>query len=295
VGNLCALLAAITWASALVPFKHSGDRLSPIALNLFKNVVGLACLLVTLAVMGDGLSVLRPFEPIDVIILMLSGFLGITLADTAFLQSLRLIGVGLVSIVECLYSPLVMLCSLLLLSEVLKTWDYVGAALVLSGVYISSRHAPPPGRTTRQLTAGILLGALSMVLMAFGIVIAKPVLEINNFPLIWGATLRLLMGTVALALLTLASPERRAHWAVFRPAAVWRTAIPASVLGTYLAMVFWIAGFKFTQASVAGILNQTSVVFSILLAAMFLKEPLNTRKITAVVLALAGVGLVMLE
>ena len=68
--------------------------------------------------------------------------------------------------------------------------------------------------------------------------------------------------------------------------------MPASVLGAYLAMIFWIAGFKYTKASTAGILNQTSVVFALILATVILKEPFTRRKLASVILAMAGVLLI---
>lgn len=292
VGQLCALAAALTWATALVLFKRSGERVPPLALNLFKNVLGLILLIATLAVMGDGVGSLAQFPMGDLAILALSGFLGIAVADTLFFYALNLIGVGLISIVECLYSPMVILCAFVILSETLTGAHGLGIALILFAVYVSSRHKPPENRTRGQLIAGMLLGGTSVALMAFGIVIAKPVLDTGGFPLIWAATLRLIVGTVALAMILWASPQRKIHFGVFKPAAVWRYTVPASVLGTYFAMIFWIAGFKYTQASIAGVLNQTSVVFALILATFVLKEPFTRRKLASVVLASAGVALI---
>jgi drug/metabolite transporter (DMT)-like permease len=81
---------------------------------------------------------------------------------------------------------------------------------------------------------------------------------------------------------------------VFRPTHSWRYALPASILGTYLAMIFWVAGFKYTHASVAAVLNQTSVVFACVLAALFLKERFGPRQIAAIALALTGVVVITL-
>jgi DME family drug/metabolite transporter len=116
-GEICALAAALSWATALVLFKRSGERVPPIPLNLFKNVTALVLLVFTLLVMGASVDELRTFPVSDMAILSLSGFLGIAVADTTFFYALNLIGVGLVTIAECTYSPLIILFSILLLSE----------------------------------------------------------------------------------------------------------------------------------------------------------------------------------
>jgi drug/metabolite transporter (DMT)-like permease len=120
---------------------------------------------------------------------------------------------------------------------------------------------------------------------------AKPVLA--GFPLIWAALIRLSTGTVCIAALALASPRRKATFAVFKPARVWRVSLPAAVLGTYISLLFWLAGFKYTKASIAAILNQTSVIFAMVLATLVLKESFSRRKLLAVILAFSGALVVL--
>jgi drug/metabolite transporter (DMT)-like permease len=60
-------------------------------------------------------------------------------------------------------------------------------------------------------------------------------------------------------------------------------------------MMFWIGGFKYTKASIAAILNQTSVIFAMALATVVLGERLTLRKGTALALALCGVVVVTLK
>jgi len=295
LGESYALLAALTWGVALVLFKRAGERVPPLALNLFKNVIALVLLAATLCVIPEGGSIVGRFSHTDIAILVASGMMGIALADTLFFHSLNLIGVGLVSIVDCLYSPLVIFFSFILLSEQITSAHFVGTGLILTGVLISSRHAPPANRTHAQVVSGILLGVVSMALMTFGIVMAKPVLEIHDFPLIWAATLRLLPATLALVLIVCASPNKEERWAAFRPSQTWWLSVPASFLGAYLAMIFWVAGFKYAKGATAGILNQTSIIFALILATVILKEPFTRRKLIAVGLALAGVVIVMLN
>jgi drug/metabolite transporter (DMT)-like permease len=57
-------------------------------------------------------------------------------------------------------------------------------------------------------------------------------------------------------------------------------------------MVCWIGGLKYTKVGVATILNQSSTIYVLILAAIFLKEPFTRRKLVASLVALAGIVLV---
>lgn len=291
IGQLSALGAALTWAMAVVLFKRSGEHLPPVPLNLFKNLVGLVLLGATLAALGGALEPFRTVSRADLAILAASGFLGIALADSLLFYGLNAVGVGRVAVVECTYSPFVIGFSALLLGERPATAHYLGGALILAGILVlGARRAP--GMTGRQLGSGLAAAVAAMGLMAFGIVLAKPVLE--RVPLIWATTVRLAVGTVALAALWAAGPRRRELALLLRPSRFWRTSLPASVLGSYVALLLWTAGFKYTLASVAALLNQTSMIFAIVFAAFFLREPFTRQKLVAASLALLGVLLVTL-
>ncbi len=291
LGSSLALMAAVSWAFAMIFFKKS-EKIPPLALNLFKNTVGIILMALTLVVLGNGFGLLEGHTLKEFGILALSGFIGITVADTLFFYSLNLVGVSIISIVDCLYSPFIIFFSFLMLSESLTTVQYVGAGMVLLAVLITSGHEPPKGRTRTQMVAGILLGALNMALMGFGIVIAKPVL--NNYPMVWATLIRLAAGTAGLFLIILFMPNRKALFSVFRPSKEWKLSIPGSVLGAYLACILWIGGFKYTTASQACILNQSASIFAIILAALILKERLTLKKAVAVTIAMTGIVLVML-
>ena len=58
--------------------------------------------------------------------------------------------------------------------------------------------------------------------------------------------------------------------------------------GTFLSVIFWLAGFKYTLAGRAAIYNQLSTIFIILLASVFLNQQMTKRKWVAVSLALMG-------
>ncbi|MCP4572042.1 MAG: DMT family transporter [bacterium] len=290
MGEVFALACALVWASAVMFFRRSGETVPALALNLFRVVASSVLFLLTLAVMGR--NPLAGAAPADVGILVLSGVIAIAISDTLFHLCLNRVGAGLNAIVTTLYAPFTAMSAFLLLGERLGLRELGGMILIIGGVVVASRVAPPPGTSRRTLVTGILYGVGSMVALAVGIVIAKPVLQRMD---VVGATAVRQIGSM-LVLLPIAAllPGRAKYFAVFRPSRTWRFTVPGMVLGSYLALILWIAGMKYTETGTAAALNQTSTVFTLVFASLLLKEAFGRRKATASVLALVGIALVVL-
>jgi drug/metabolite transporter (DMT)-like permease len=69
-------------------------------------------------------------------------------------------------------------------------------------------------------------------------------------------------------------------------------AVFGSAVAAYLQMILWLGGMKYAQASIAAVLNQTATIFTIVLAALILHEPITRVRIGAAALAMAGVVLI---
>jgi drug/metabolite transporter (DMT)-like permease len=288
LGEFYALLCAVIWAVAVILLKRSGETVSPFALNLFR--VGISSVLLVATVLASGQGLVRDAPLRDVLILMASGIIAIAVADTLFHRCLNIVGAGVTAIVDCLYSPLVVLFAFLLIGERLNAWQLAGMVTVIAAVMIASGHPPPPGVPPRTLLKGALMGMVAMAAVALGVVIAKPVLE--RQPVLWSTAVRQLGALAVMLPAALISPQRRRYLGTFRPDASWRFSLPATILGSYLALIFWLAGMKYTQAGAAAILNQTSTIYVLVLASFFLHEPFTRRKLAASALAIAGILMV---
>ena len=289
-GELFSFLAAIVFALSVVMFRWTGKHVPPVTLNLFKNLLVIVLLLLTILLVKS--SRMTGATMHDYVILSVSGVLGIAIGDTFFFWSLNILGAGYKAIVDSVYMPMVVFFSFVILGERMAPLQIFGAAMILVGILIAfagHQHEHLPRRT---VLLGAAIGATSVTLMAFGIVIAKPVLD--GSPVIWASLIRLVAGTLALLLYTLCLPDRWSRWKPYRTLPAWRLSVPAGILGGYIVMVLWIAGMKYTMASIASILNQLSLIFIIIFSAIFLKEPITRRKLAAIAIALAGGSLVAL-
>jgi drug/metabolite transporter (DMT)-like permease len=284
IGILCAVSAALFWAGAVIMFKKSGEVLSPTALNLFKGVVTLLLLIPTLWLTGTPLFPDRPLG--DWLLFGLSGFMGITLADNFFFMALKRLGAGLWAVVDCLYLPLIILLSAVFLDEQIGFRGMVGAVLVIVAIGAGSYSGGSASWSQRDLIGGLFWGTLAVSLLAGSIIMVKPLLETTS--VLWASYVRLLAGVAGLLVLAVIQSERKRTLAVLLPSQAWKIALPASIVGNYLAMIAWLAGFKYTLVSVAAILNQLSTIFTFILAAVFLKEAVTLPRLVAILLAVAG-------
>ncbi len=288
IGEILSLLTAVFWAVAVILFKKSGERVHPLGLNLFKNALGFLLLLVTLVVFKKALF--HQIALADYGLLMLSGAVGIGIGDTLLFACLNLIGAGLTAIVDCLYSPFIIVLAVLLLGESLTFLQILGAVFVVSAVLTVSLKGRGLYIDRHKLILGVILGTVAILSTAVGVVIVKPLL--SRIPFLWATEVRLLGALISLALIVFFHPGRRKILSSIWDKRSRLYVVSGSFFGAYLAMLVWLGGMKFTQASVASALNQTNSIFVVILAALWLKEPLNARRITAVVIALLGVILV---
>ncbi len=289
LGETIALATAFIWAIAVILFKKSGETVHPIGLNLFKDVLAVILLLPTAWLFHETLNPAVPAS--DYWLLLFSGALGIGVSDTFFFMCLNRIGAGLTAIVDCFYSPSIIGLSILWLGESLSFWQIIGTVLIISAILTATHHQGNHSIKKRDLILGIIFGILAMVTVAISIVSVKPLLERSS--LIWVSEIRLIGGVIILLLVLTFHPARRKIVSSVISIRSWGYTLSGSFVGAYIALVFWLGGMKYTQASEAAALNQTSSIFIFLLAAIFLKEAITLRRIIGIMLAVSGAFMVM--
>ncbi|SYZ74624.1 conserved membrane hypothetical protein [Candidatus Zixiibacteriota bacterium] len=290
-GEILAILTALVWAGAVILFKKSGEQMHPISLNLFKNVLAVLLILITMPFMGE--TIFRDVPIGDYLLLFLSGIIGLGIADTFLLKSLNLVGAGLSAIVSCLYSPFIIALSLIFLGEQLGFLQVLGAMMIISAVLtaVGKNGHEKHQISRRDLWLGIFYGAVANIATATGVVIIKPLLA--RSPLLWATEMRLFSGIGVLVIATLIHKDRNKIALPKMNTKGWVFTVSGSFAGAYLSMILWLAAMKITQASIAAALNQTSTIFIFVFAYLFLKEKLNRQKIIGLALGITGTALVM--
>jgi drug/metabolite transporter (DMT)-like permease len=289
-GEFFALASAFSWALAIILFRKAGDALPPFELNLFKNLLGFTLILPTLAVV-EGFQ-FAAFSLQEISVAILSGFLGIAVADTWYLRALSLMGASRTGIVAGLLSPFVILLSILFLDESLHGWQLAGFALVMAGILLVTWRQNRREIDAAHLGKGVFYGIGAVFLMAVGIVMVKEILETR--PFIMTAGIRLAGGSAGMLIYMMFRGRYQQVKQQFMKPLPWKLIIAASFLGAYASMMMWLAGYKLIPASVASVLNETANAWIVLLAWLMLHESIGRSKVAGILLTSAGVIIMLL-
>ena len=290
IGDLYAVGSALAWSFALILMRVAGRQVPPIPLTFFKNTVALVLVVISLLVLGEPLFI--KLEPYDYLRLVVSAVLGIAVADTMVAAAVNRLGASLQALADCAYAPSIAFIGFVLFGELLNTWEIIGGIFVLFGVFVGATvtaEIKKPG----DLWIGILLAAGAHIVMAVGILMVRDIFREES--LIWVCSFRFLIGAFAMYLYAQIRYAGRVKETIllgFLRPKMWKIMIPMTILGPFLATLFWMAGFKYLEAGRAAIFNQMSTVFIIVLAYFLLGEQLTRRKLLGVSMAVVGALLV---
>ncbi len=289
LGEALSIGSALAWAVAVIIYKRLGETLPPLSLNLLKNLLVLGMLLLSVLALRTPLPHL---DALGVGVTLLSGLLGMAAADSLYFAALNKLGAGRAGILGNLYSPFVIVLSVLFLGETMRPLQWLGFVLVSLGVLVVGHAQGQAAAVDRARTRrGFIQGIAAIFLMAVAIVLIKPWLA--GQPLLWMVLLRTLGGLLGLGLLFAWRRQSPLH-ALRGRRLRWPLLLAAAFIGQYVAVLLWVGGYKYAPATVAAILNETSSAFIVLLAALLLREPLTSRKLIGVGCTLAGVACLLL-
>ena len=287
-GEIAALSGSFLWATTAVVYNRLGQEIPPLVLNLVKGAIAIALLLLTLIFQGD------LFPTIDtraVILLLLSGALGIGIGDTASFAALNALGSRKTLLLETLAPPLAASMALIGLQEWLSWGAWCGIILTVSGVaWVISERTAESGAGTTNLMPGVSFGVLAALSQAGGAVLSRAALAYTNINPLWSSLMRVLAGTIFIFPLVLARRENPYMLKILQSKHLCSLIVLAAFASTYLGIWLQQIAFKFSAAGIAQTLLSTSPLF-VLPIAIAMGERVSLRAFIGAAIALTGIAL----
>jgi drug/metabolite transporter (DMT)-like permease len=197
-----ALGAAALWAFTALLSAAPAQHLGAIAFNCTRMVM-VALMLSVWVLLTTGWG---SIEGDHLVPLILSGFIGIFLGDTALFLTLNRMGPRRTAMLFSLNAPMSAILGWLLLSEKLTSLQIFGIALTFLGVLLAIRFGKRKSQLHKwenikgPLWVGILLGLAAALSQSIGSLIARPIMEVGADPV---AASSIRVGVAALGLLVM--------------------------------------------------------------------------------------------
>ena len=237
--------------------------------------------------LGSGLG---PLPPRELLLLAVSGLIGISLGDTAWFASLRALGPRKALLLSTLAPPLTFLIALFVLDEGLSARSLLGSAITLGGVFWVITEETTATRYRGSIWRGLGWGFLAALAQAIGTILSRSVLSQSEVLPLTSAALRLGAGMLGLLPLVLLRHGVRISLREYKPLLV--LVIPATIIGTFLALWLQQVALEQAPAGLVQTLLATSPVFVLPMLALR-GEGVSLRALAGALLACGGVALLL--
>jgi drug/metabolite transporter, DME family len=185
IGELAALGAAISWAIAPILYGNALENTNPISANLVRCVTN--GIVLTIFLVAFGLTnILVSLPPWILILTVISGVIGLGVADTLYMLGLKTVGVSKAVPLASTYPLFGLIWATWLLEQPLSVLALIGATIILLGIWLLSRRNQ--GDLTNAKGKMVLLGiAASLgttviwsVSLAMNIIVASGINGLNT-------------------------------------------------------------------------------------------------------------------
>jgi drug/metabolite transporter (DMT)-like permease len=289
--ELAAFAAALCWAVTGLFAADAVRALGPFYFNLSRQLF-IAGLLALIVFAGGHDTVWPPMQ--DIGLLVLSGWVGILLGDSALFAAVARLGPRRAGALFALNAPIAALLGWAILGETLAQMASLGILMTAAGVALAIMGRPAQNAHRFEMTqgalwAGVALGLCAALGQAAGSLIARPVMMAGMDPYL-ASMLRVGASGVMMALALPLAPPRP----IFTRSALIITAATA-VIGLLLGMTLFLFALHGGETGIVATLSATSPVLILPLLWLRTGQRPSGLSWAGAILAVAGLSLIFLR
>jgi DME family drug/metabolite transporter len=180
IGELAALGAALSWTASALLYKKALQETQPIVANIVRLVLTSAILIVFVTGIGK-LGAIAALPYTVVVLAAVSGIIGLGVADTLYMVSLKMVGVARAVPITCTYPLFTLLFAFTLAGQPPALTISLGAILIVAGIWFVSVERSSNATTSRKLLLlGVVMGIATAILWAVSITMMDLAVNYNR-------------------------------------------------------------------------------------------------------------------
>jgi drug/metabolite transporter (DMT)-like permease len=270
-----------------------------------------ACILLAIACAAFGLYAFVPLR--QLVLLALSGLVGLTLGDAAGFKSLQILGARRASLLGSLAPGFVALMMWPLLSESLSLVGVAGMVITIAGVMWVVLERGRPGEIHGSAALGVLLGVLGAIGQAGGQLFSTAGMGmhdpgglmnewagvtarnvVSTHPML-GTLVRMVAGCVLLLGFAALRGTLRATAKTLQDKRALAQTSAGAFFGPFIGVTLSLAAFKYANPAVAATVIATSPVLVIPIVRVIYRQQISPRAVLGALVAVAGVAILALR
>jgi len=304
LGNGMALATAILWSFNAMLFTSAGKRLGAVALNAIRITLALMLFVVThLLFFG---TIVPSGTQDQIIIMLISGMLGLAVGDFFYFSSLLMLGPRRASLIMAAWPIFAAVLAYIFLGETLSWLVIVGMMLTTAGVtwvLIEKKPAQDEGanglpdlkKDRKALIMGVAFAIAGSFCQAIGYVYGKQGMTMDGGISPLTATFMRMIGAFVLVwLIVLAAGYAPNIKRAIKDNKGLGFAFGGTVTGPFLGVWSSMGAALYTKIGIASTLMSLTPLFVIPLVWFFYKEKVSLRSIVGAVVAVAGIAILFL-
>lgn len=289
IGEIAALVTALCWAISVVFFRQLGGLFSPLTLNLWKGILSIIGLAVSLLFISSVVP-----NTSDILWLLFSGIIGIGVGDTAFFAALNRMGErSTLLVTETLAPVFTAILAVIWISEVLNAYQWIAIAIILIGVDIVLGARKRRHKERHFSMSALGYAAIAALCQAVGAVIGRDILTHSEVDAVMTSFIRLIGGVLLVIPLLFFSKQKWLPKQKVEPK-IWGYLFLATFIGTFIAMILQMFSFAHAEAAIVQSLFASSIIFSLMIAKIQ-GQRITKNALVGSFISIVGVGLIFLS
>ena len=289
-----AILAALCWAIASLISADVTRTIGGLAFNRLRLFFVSVMLISYTFYLDTWETINQEF----LIIILISGIIGIFIGDTLLFIALQKIGPRRNNILFSLAAPFTVILNIFFLNEIMSVINLIGCIIVFFGVVVAITYGNSRDKNHRweviegNIYAGVFFGIGAALCQAIGLIMMKPILSMGADP-IASASLRTAISCILLAF-TFFFNYKIFNTKTSLSLKIIGQSILSGFLGMALGMSLLLIALKYADAGIVATLSSTSPIMILFLIWILTKKIPTVGAWVGTILAIIGSSLIFI-
>ena len=289
IGEISALITAILWAVSSYFFSNAINKIGSLSVNFLRLLISLLLLVPTILIFNiwDTISLRQ------IILLMLSGIVGLSIGDALFFKSLEYLSPRIGTLVTSLSPAVSAIMAYFFLSERISLINVMGIVIALSGVMLvvfKKEENTGNAKNTKELNKGLLYAFLYTLGQGGGIILARFAYDEKPVNSITATAVRIFPAALVLLPFFLLKVKTFRPKIIFQnDVKIFKDVFTATVLSAYIGMVLMLVSVTQTSIAVASTIMGTVPIIQLLISKYYFKDRLTFRSYAGAIINVAGI------